>query len=126
MVVPATGDTMIASRRRRIVQWAVIVVVAPVLLFAWYFSAWVVVSRAGKARLVSTGNVKNVRLFFTPLINYADSDLPGGYRLWQLWWAMNPVGVKQHRGKTILDIPPLSPVARPIPATSLPPGTILG
>src|SRR5262245_60193839 len=98
---------MSATRPRRIVTRAVMVVAVVVLLEVGYVSAWIAATKAS-----DYGTVSDAEFFlpvFRPLIQYADSDLPGGTALSDLWWLAN----RDKIGSRWIDLHVLGPETGP-------------
>lgn len=69
---------MPATRRRRILRWTVIAVVAPVLLLMAYASAYIALPVLVENEIVSGWNQYQLnRTVFSPLCDYEQSRLPG-------------------------------------------------
>jgi hypothetical protein len=116
---------MTEPRKRRNTRRVALTLSALLLLPVWYAGAWLGVSRAVKARLISKNTAHSIRPVFEPIISYTDSDRPGSEFLFQMWWKLNPPGLVERAGSDPpcfkLEIPPLSPMARPVPLLDLPP-----
>jgi len=81
---------MQVNRRRRIIRWTLIAVVAPVLFLASYVSAWLCLSRAVHDGQLTVADTVPAQPLFRPLVTYCESSLPGARPLQRLWWMVNP------------------------------------
>jgi hypothetical protein len=100
---------MAATRRRRIIRWTVIAVVAPLLLLSSYVSAWLAMSSIVQKGVATTTAYPTVTTSFRPIYWYCMYDLPGGRTLRKMWWTVIPPRIPPGEDYIILHAWELAP-----------------